>query len=83
MKQYIAPLLRLGTVAALLVTLYKQNEIIAEYKTSDNLAKDSLQAELFIQQTINGRYETALDQFKSEDSVAADHFEYILNNKTE
>ena len=44
---------------------------------------DSLQAELSIKQTQVGRYEMALELFKEEDSVAADHFEYILSAQTE
>jgi hypothetical protein len=44
---------------------------------------DSLQAELSIKQTEVGRYEMALELFKEEDSVAADHFEYILSTQTE
>jgi len=44
---------------------------------------DSLQTELLIQKTNIGRYEMALELFKEEDSVAADHFEYILYKQTE
>ena len=44
---------------------------------------DSLQTELFIKQTQVGRYEIALELFREEDSVAADHFEYILSTQTE
>ena len=44
---------------------------------------DSLQTELSIQKTNVGRYEMALELFKEEDSVAADHFEYILYKQTE
>lgn len=44
---------------------------------------DSLETELFIQRTNVGRYEMALETFKEEDSVGADHFEHILSTKTE
>ena len=65
--------------------------VFQEYKVAQLNAKlesntvnvDSLQNELFIKQTEVGRYEMALDIFKEEDSVGADHFEYILNTQTE
>ena len=50
---------------------------------SNSINVDSLQNELFIKQTEVGRYEVALEIFKEEDSVGADHFEYILNTQTE
>ena len=65
--------------------------VFQEYKVAQLNAKlesntvnvDSLQNELFIKQAEVGRYEMALDIFKEEDSVGADHFEYILNTQTE
>lgn len=65
--------------------------IFQEYRVAQLSAKlesnsvnvDSLQNELFIKQTEVGRYEVALEIFKEEDSVGADHFEYILNTQTE
>lgn len=44
---------------------------------------DSLETELFIEKTNVGRYEMALETFKEEDSVGADHFEHILSKQTE
>jgi hypothetical protein len=44
---------------------------------------DSLQSELFVQQTIVTRYETALELLKEEDKKAADKFELILTTQTE
>lgn len=44
---------------------------------------DSLETELFIEKSKVGRYEMALETFKEEDSVGADHFEHILSTKTE
>jgi hypothetical protein len=81
MKQYIAPLLRFGALILLLTTIYEQNNTINEYKANNNT--DSLQSELFQTQSQLGRYEVALEMFKEEDSVSADHFEYILSTKTE
>jgi hypothetical protein len=83
MKEYIAPLLRFGALILLLTTIYEQNNAINEYKAKASVNVDSLQTELFVKQTEVGRYQMALETFKEEDSVAADHFEYILSNKTE
>lgn len=44
---------------------------------------DSLQDEIFNLQSINGRYEMALETLKEKDHKAADKFEKILNNETE
>jgi hypothetical protein len=64
MKEYIAPLLRVGALALLLLTIYEQNNVITEYKAikskfvADTLKitqletqVDSLQSELFTQQS--------------------------------
>ena len=83
MKQYITPLLRFGALILLLTTIYEQNNTINEYKAKTKVNVDSLQTELFIKQTEVGRYEMALEMFKEEDSVGADHFEHILSTKTE
>ena len=83
MKEYIAPLLRLGALILLLTTIYEQNNAINKYKAKANINTDSLQTELFNAQSQVGKYEVALELFKEEDSVAADHFEYILSTKTE
>ena len=84
MKEYIAPLLRFGALVLLLTTIYEQNKVINEYKAKVIINNtDSLQSELFQTQSQLGRYEVALEMFKEEDSVSADHFEYILSTKTE
>lgn len=44
---------------------------------------DSLNAEIFSLQTINGRYEMALEILKEDDKKAADKFELILSTQTE
>ena len=72
--------------AILLVTIVFQEYKVAQLNAkleSNTVNVDSLQNELFIKQTEVGRYEMALDIFKEEDSVGADHFEYILNTQTE
>jgi hypothetical protein len=83
MKEYIAPLLRFGALILLLTTIYEQNNTINKYKAKASMDADSLQSELFQTQSQLGRYEVALEMFKEEDSVSADHFEYILSTKTE
>jgi hypothetical protein len=83
MKEYIAPLLRFGALILLLTTIYEQNNAINKYKDKANINTDSLQTELFQAQSQAGKYEMALELFKEEDSVAADHFELILSTQTE
>jgi hypothetical protein len=82
MKEYIAPLLRFGALILLLTTIYEQNNAINKYKAKINTI-DSLQSELFQTQSQVGKYEVALELFKEEDSVAANHFELILSTQTE
>ena len=79
MKEYIAPLLRFGALILLLTTIYEQNNAINEYKAKANVNIDSLQTELFINQSNVGRYETALGLLSEEDSVAAKKFEDKLS----
>jgi len=98
MKKFINPLLRLGTAIALLSVIYMQNNEIKELKmkseavndsaaSNGDIAKsetlDSLRSELFVQQTIVGRYEVALEMLKEQDKKAADKFELILTTQTE
>jgi len=83
MKEYIAPLLRFGALILLLTTIYEQNNAINKYKDKAKINTDSLQTELFQAQSQAGKYEVALELFKEEDSVAADHFELILSTQTE
>ncbi len=44
---------------------------------------DSLNSELFVQQTIVTRYEVALELLREQDKKAADKFELILTTQTE
>ena len=82
MKQYINPLLKAGSLLALLFTIYQQYNRINELKPQAALA-DSLQTELFIKQTEVGRYEMALEELKEKDGKAAKKFEIILQTVTE
>ena len=98
MKKYINPLLRLGTAIALLGVIYMQNSEIEELKAKSQIIEkvsplagdvkitnqiDSLQSELFVQQTIVNRYEIALEMLKEQNKKAADEFELILTTQTE
>jgi hypothetical protein len=79
MKKYINPILSLGTAAALLGAIYFQTQQIDDLKRKLELQPiagsdiqkaetiDSLQSELFVQQTIITRYEVALELLKEED----------------
>ena len=44
---------------------------------------DSLYSEIFIQQTIVGRYEIALEMLKESNPKAAEEYELILTTQTE
>ena len=74
-----------GILAGFAITSYILTPVANSTRQAVELQKqvDSLQAELFIKQAELGRYEVALELFKEEDSVGADHFEYILNTQTE
>jgi len=44
---------------------------------------DSLQSELFVTQTVVGRYEVALELFREKNKKGADEFELIMSTQTE
>ena len=75
--------LGMGFALAMLIVNYLQqkelSKLRSEIKTYQNTNLDSLQAELFIQQTNVGRYETALGLLSEEDSVASKKFEDKLS----
>ena len=86
--------LGIGLALSMLVINYFQqrelSKLRAEHKTNlvsnntlPNKTIDSLQSELFVQQTIVARYEVALEMLKEEDKKAADKFELILTTQTE
>lgn len=96
MKEYIAPLLRVGALALLLLTIYEQNNVITEYKVTKSkfvadtlkIAQletqvDSLQSELFIQKTIVGRYELGLDYLKERNLKDYLVVKYFIQSQTE
>ena len=93
MKKYINPLLSLGTAAALLGAIYFQNQEIDSLKKqtpiqnvvgSDNQnIVDSLQEELFMLQTQNGRYELSLEHLYEVNPKAGKFFDDYMKNETE
>jgi hypothetical protein len=98
MKEFISKyqkaIVGTGAVAVLVVCYFQQKELSklrAEQKievvVGGDIQKantiDSLESELFVQQTIVTRYETALELLKEEDKKAADKFELILTTQTE
>ncbi len=98
MKEWIAKyqkaIVGTGAVSVLLICFLQQKELSklrAEQKIEvlmgGDIQKaqsiDSLQSELFVQHTINMRYEMALEMLKEENPKAAEAYELILTTKTE
>ena len=98
MKEFIAKyqkaIVGTGAVSVLLICYFQQKELSKlrseqkiEVVMGGDIQKantiDSLQSELFVQQTIVTRYEVALELLKEEDKKAADKFELILTTQTE
>ena len=93
MKKFINPLLSLGTAAALLGTIYFQNQEIDSLKKqtpiqpvmsndSQNIV-DSLQEEIFMLQTQNGRYELSLEHLYEVNPKAGKEFQNFMEHETE
>ena len=93
MKKFINPLLSLGTAAALLGAIYFQNQEIDSLKKqtpiqnvvggdSQNIV-DSLQEELFMLQTQNGRYELSLEHLYEVNPKAGKEFQNFMEQETE
>jgi hypothetical protein len=98
MKEFIAKyqkaIVGTGAVAVLLICYLQQKELAklrAEKKievvVGGDIQKaqliDSLQSELFVTQTIVGRYEVALELFREKNKKGADEFELIMTTQTE
>ena len=92
MKKFINPLLSLGTAAALLGTIYFQNQEIDSLKKqtpiqnvvgSNQNIVDSLQEELFMLQTQNGRYELSLEHLYEVNPKAGKQFTTFMEQETE
>jgi hypothetical protein len=93
MKKFINPLLSLGTAAALLGVIYFQNQEIDSLKKQKQIEPvvgnnnqnivDSLQEELFMLQTQNGRYELSLEHLYEVNPKAGKEFQNFMENETE
>jgi len=98
MKEWIAKyqkaIVGTGAVAVLVICYFQQKELAklrAEHKmevvVGGDIQKaqtiDSLNSELFVQQTTVTRYEVALELLREQDKKAADKFELILTTQTE
>ena len=98
MKEWIAKyqkaIVGTGAVSVLLICFLQQRELSKlraeqrmEVIVSGDIEKahtiDSLQSELFVQQTIVGRYEVALELFKEANPKGADQFQLIMSTQTE
>ena len=93
MKKFINPLLSLGTAAALLGAIYFQNQEIDSLKKQTPIQNvvgndnqnivDSLQEELFMLQTQNGRYELSLEHLYEVNPKAGKEFTNFMENETE
>lgn len=98
MKEWIAKyqkaIVGTGAVSVLLICFLQQKELTKlrsenkmEVVVGGDIEKaqtiDSLQSELFVQQTIAMRYEIALEMLKEENPKAAEAYELILTTKTE
>jgi tRNA-dihydrouridine synthase len=98
MKEWIAKyqkaIVGTGAVAVLLICYLQQKELAKlradkkiEVVVGGDIQKaelvDSLQSELFVKETMIGRYEVALELLKEQNPKAADEFELILSTKTE
>ena len=85
----IRAILSLASVGLLLYTVYEQNEAINRYKTEKIQMKkdlkivDSLKTELFQAQSMNGRYELALEHLREESLSSFSIVEEFMNHETE
>ena len=98
MKEFIAKyqkaIIGTGAISVLLICYFQQKELTKlrsepkiEVYTGGDIKKgqliDSLQSELFVQKTINGRYELSLEHLYEVNPKAAKEFDEFLNNETE
>ena len=96
MKKYINPLLTFGTTMALLYVIYGQNEQLTKLESEqvkvynvplavDSLQNiiDSLNSEVFILQTQNGRYELSLEHLYEVNPKAGKEFTNFMETETE
>jgi len=98
MKEFIAKyqkaIVGTGAVSVLLICYLQQKELAKlrsepkiEVYTGGDIQKgkiiDSLQSELFVQKTINGRYELSLEHLYEVNPKAGKEFQYFMEHETE
>jgi hypothetical protein len=93
-SKYQKAIVGTGAVAVLVLCYFQQKElsklrkeqkieIVAGGDTKSAELIDSLKNELFISQTINTKYEIALEMLKEENPKAGEAYGLILSTKTE
>lgn len=93
-QQYQKTIVGIGALSVLVLSYFQNQEIkrLREEKLPTNYIRaiqsleaerDSLNGELFIEQTNIGRYEVALDMLKESNPKAAEEYERILTTQTE
>jgi hypothetical protein len=93
-QKYQKAIVGTGAVSVLLICYYQQKElsklrservVVSTSKTTDSLQKivDSLETELFMSQTMNGRYELALEHLHEVNQPAGLEFQKYMETETE
>lgn len=93
-QQYQKAIVGIGALSVLVLSYFQNQEIhkLRGEKLPTNYIRaiqslegerDSLNSELFIEQTMVGRYEVALDILKEKNPKAAEEYELILTTQTE
>jgi hypothetical protein len=93
-QKYQKAIVGTGAVSVLLICYFQQKElsklrservVISTPKTTDSLQKvvDSLETELFMSQTMNGRYELSLEHLHEVNQKAGLEFQRFMETETE
>ena len=93
-QKYQKAIVGTGAVSVLLICYFQQKElsklrservVVSTPKTTDSLQKvvDSLETELFMSQTMNGRYELSLEHLHEVNQKAGLEFQRYMENETE
>jgi hypothetical protein len=93
-QKYQKAIVGTGAVSVLLICYFQQKElsklrservVVSIPKTTDSLQKvvDSLETELFMSQTMNGRYELSLEHLHEVNQKAGLEFQRYMETETE
>ena len=93
-QKYQKAIVGTGAVSVLLICYFQQKElsklrservVVSTPKTTDSLQKvvDSLETELFMSQTMNGRYELSLEHLHEVNQKAGLEFQRFMETETE